>query len=108
MKASKSDAYQKELIWALAHGTELSQDEIADHPAIDKSQPTVSRILNNYDPALDGTEIVGSGYGRAEDTQTDAPPVTTYREALAEAMLHAPMLAPMVGMAKHNNAENDG
>lgn len=94
-----SDQGQKELIWALKHGAGLTQQEIAEHPFVQKSQPTVSRILNEYDPALDGTEIVGSGFGRDEEVETDGPPVTDYREALTEAMQSAPIIAAAVAMA---------
>jgi len=100
MMGEDDEQLQKELIWALEHGTDLTQDEIANLPMIQKSQPTVSRILDEYDPALDGTEYVGTGYGRDEDIERDAPPVSTYREALAEAMLSAPVLATMVAMAE--------
>ncbi|MHC3439975.1 hypothetical protein ACYJ1Y_18330 [Natrialbaceae archaeon A-gly3] len=108
MMGENREQLQKELIWALEYGTDLTQGEIADHPMIKKSQPTVSRILDEYDPALDGTEFVGTGYGRDEDIERDGPPVSTYREALAEAMLSAPGLAAMVGMAESGPLSPEG
>jgi len=78
------DSFQRELIWVLDQKTDLSQQEIADHPLVDASQPTVSRVLDKYDPALDGFDIAAEGYGDDEAIQKDEEPATSYREAIAD------------------------
>ncbi|MHC3439971.1 hypothetical protein ACYJ1Y_18290 [Natrialbaceae archaeon A-gly3] len=87
----EDDQYQKELIWILSERTGLTQKEIAGHPFVRKSQPTVSRILNNYDPAFDGFEYGTGGFGGYDDKgdlQEEA--LEEYREAVANLLAASP------------------
>lgn len=101
----EDDQFQKELIWTLHHATDLTQEEIANHQFVSRSQPTVSRIINEYDPALDGSEFAGRGYGKGDDVDPSNPPVTEYREALAEAIAKSPGFAQFIGMADYHVSE---
>ena len=97
----EDDQFQKELIWALSERTGLSQKEIANHPFVQKSQPTVSRILNNYDPATDGFEYGNAGYGALEeqdDLQEEA--LEEYREAVANLLAASPMHGHAIKMVE--------
>lgn len=95
------DDFQRELIWALSRCTNLTQEEIADHYMVQRSQPSVSRILDEYDPARDGFEIAASGFGDlADDDELDPDALENYREAVATLMEQSPTLMAAIGMAK--------
>lgn len=92
------DELQRELIWALSQCTDLTQEEIAGHPFVKKAQPSVSRILDDYDPAKDGFEIAATGMGHDDDLDEES--LDEYREAIAVLMEHSPVIGGQVGMAK--------
>jgi len=101
------DDFQRELIWTLSRCTDLTQEAIADHRMVQKSQPSVSRILDEYDPARDGFEIAASGFGDlANDDELDEDALEQYRDAVATLMQLSPMLRAGIGMAKLNTPEN--
>lgn len=81
---TSDDQLQKELIWVLSERTDLTQDEIAKLPIIEKSQPTVSRILDNYDPVFDGFEHAGKPLSPPNKDEMREEYIERRRDAIAE------------------------
>jgi hypothetical protein len=93
-----NDDFQRELIWALSHCTDLTQEEIADYKFVQKSQASVSRTLNEYDPAIDGFEYAAIGAQPLDDISEEY--LQRRREAIAKMMETSPMLMSHIGLAK--------
>lgn len=81
-----NEQQQKQFVWALDRAG-LTQHEIARHRFIGVSQPTVSRWLNDYDPAEDGfdPDAVANGV----DGEFTAEAKERYRDAVFQLLVSA-------------------
>jgi predicted transcriptional regulator len=87
----EDESTRKQVVWALYYTTDLSQQEIAKVKFLDVSQPTVSRIINEYDPARDGFDPTNLTLGFGEDfEETTEDAREDYREAVAQLIAAAP------------------
>jgi len=85
-----SEQQKKQFVWALDRAG-LTQHEIARHQMMDISQPTVSRWLNDYDPAEDGFEPAPLANGVDDEFTAEAK--ESYRDAVFQLLTSAGLAA---------------
>lgn len=76
-----SEQQKKQFVWALDRAG-LTQREIAEHPFISVSQPTVSRWLDDYDPVEDGFDASVAAQQAGEDHVFTEDQRKTYRDGV--------------------------
>lgn len=101
-----SEMQKKQFIWALDRAG-LSQHEIAKHPLVSVSQPTVSRWLNDYDPIEDGFDASAASKPAGDDHVFTEEQRETYRDGVFQILKVRSFGSSILMAAEHDSIELD-
>lgn len=99
-----SEQQKKQFIWALDRAG-LTQHEIAEHPLVNVSQPTVSRWLSDYDPVEDGFDASAASKPAGDDHVFTEEQRETYREGVFQILKVRSFGSSILMATEHDSSE---